>query len=219
MNEEKQQERNRLKEALELSLAELLHAYLKDKRLVLTENDMVMRAYGMLVKNGVPEHSLHTELRPYIGSYDKKCKVIRKLKQEEASETKLDWHEQDKANQGARFDLAVVLEDDESNDFWERALTKAKSDQGAHNGLRYWRVLSYPCEAFRAAIEFKAKVHNNMNRIHDDITRLKLLHDKNRGGLKYLVVMDRCASDDYVRRIRNWLSDSDIHPYLVGKND
>jgi hypothetical protein len=219
MNEEKQQERNRLKEALELSLAELLHAYLEDSRLILTENDMVMLAYGILVKNGVPKHSLHTELRPYIGSDDRKCKVIRKTKQEDASKTKLDWHEQDKANQGARFDLVVVHEDDENDDFWERALKKAKSDQRAPNGLRYWRILSYPCKAFGAVIEFKAKVYNNMDRIHDDITRLKLLHDENSDCLKYLVVMDRCASEDNVKQIRNWLSDSDIHPYLVGEND
>ena len=68
-------------------------------------------------------------------------------------------------------------------------------------------------------IKFKAKVYNNMDRIHDDITRLKLLHDKNSGCLKYLVAIDRRASEDNVKRIHNWLSDSNIHACLVGEND
>jgi len=201
------------------ALKKIIQSYRDNKCLIMTENDLVIRTYARLSEGGVPDVSLHSELRPYIGNDNLCCSVIRELTDDDCGKTteRFGWHTQGRANRGARFDLVVIQSDVERSKLWERALSKAKCDQGLSSRIGYWRILSYPLEGFKAVIEFKIRVKNNINNIMRDIAKLEKLHDENKNCLLYLVILDRCASEKDLEKIENRLKKTSVlNAYIVG---
>ena len=84
----------------------------------------------------------------------------------------------------------------------ETSPDKAKKDQGG--SLRYWRILSYPLEAFRAAIMVKIRVKGNLLGIRKDIQVLRLLHKRNPECLPFLFICDRMSSEKNKAEIKRY---------------
>lgn len=94
------------------------------------------------------------------------------------------WKRQIKSNAGNVVDLAVLTMG-EKDRYWNIVLKKAIKDKYKkyrhenREGVRYWRTLSYPVEAFLSAIEIKVRVRGNKKRILKDIDNLHCLKNEN----------------------------------------
>lgn len=152
---------------------------------------MVNRAYYLIQESGIlKKHDLaiHSELRPYDF---KKRKAIHDEK----------WSDIKQVNHAAKFDLTLV---ETSEQYWYQAFQHILDHQSKNikkKRIRYWRFLVYPLRAFKAAIEFKIRVQGNKDNIMKDVKKLSLLHQKNTCCLKYLIILDRKASDRTIQTI------------------
>jgi hypothetical protein len=181
--------------------------YQHRKRSYLTENDVVMHIHAKLAKMQLSSVGIQSELRPYI-IRGKDTMVLK-----ETENNKIDWVKQNKALEGARIDLALVNQDDH---YWESALKKAMNDQNRVEDLRFWRILSYPCATFQAMMEIKIRVNGNLRRIYKDISKFQAIQNENKKCLKFLMILDRCASEKSIEKIENALeSISYIHAYSM----
>jgi len=175
-----------LTKIVEQSISKLGENYLRNKRSYLTEADTVYDLFSVLRNNlDLEKMRIHSELRPFYGEID--CpSVIRTIKGTTG------WVMQKTALQGSLVDLSII---DVCEEHWNKAYKKAQKDQGLDDleHLRFWRMLSYPVEAFRAIIEVKFKVYKNIGRIKKDIDKLDKIREKNHECLVYLVILDRRA--------------------------
>jgi len=192
---------------------EAIHQLVEDYQLdaeqgrFLTENDAACRLFALLdEKSNAYDIGVHSELRPFCcGDHTndvKNCLVIRENK-----DGKIAWDKQgDDAKNGSRVDICLISQ---NGRYLKKAKLKAKFDQLGPNfdhagtDLKYWRILSYPVEAFQAAIEIKIKVHKNMTRIKKDIEKMAVLKQNNDQCQTYLVVLDRQADHKYIEKIKN----------------
>ena len=183
-----------LAERIESVLKRIVDSYWNDKWYMLTERDLVARAFSLLRKELLPRFSIHCELRPFKGPYtqeDKKWyKVIRDV------EGIAKWCRQ-QGNSGAIFDLCVLDSDPE---LWRKAYKKAC---GERTEPRYWRFPSYPLEAFRAVIEFKVRGKGNLPRIKKDIRKLGEMCPVDGNCDGFLILLDRCATVGLVEEVRD----------------
>ena len=179
--------------------------YQRKKRSYLTENDVVMHIHARLAKMQFQTIGIHSELRPFIID-GRNTKILK-----ETAKNKINWVKQNKALEGARIDLSLI---DQNDLHWESAFKKALKDQNREEKLRFWRILSYPCEAFRAMIEIKIRVDKNLGRIYKDISKFEAVQKENKECLKFLIILDRCASENNMEKIESTLEGiSYIHTY------
>jgi len=198
---------------IEDAIKELINNYKKDRervseKICLTENDVVCKLYSLLHGNLGENLEIHSELRPYIpkGENNVNVDVIRNT----------GWEKQNGANEGAKIDLAII---DTIESYWKQAFKKAKKDQNweKKEGLKYWRILSYPLNAFRAVIEIKIKVRNNYPRIRRDIEKLKMIKKENPACLTYMVVLDRYAP--FNKKAKEFLDEGEVSCHLFTNKD
>jgi len=202
---------------IESALKEVTDTYWIDEQYMLTESDLVAKVFSLL-DGRLGRFQIHCEIRPFkkqgndipqvIRKGQKKCKKDENFERNEKYEgdEKYDWRPSC-PNTGTRIDLCVI---DAGCKLWDEAKKKAK---GGRKALRYWRLPSYPYEGIRAVIEFKVRVSGNDKRIDNDIEKLKLMLKDNNQCLGFLVVLDRCASDERLAGIRNRVEDTGIHFY------
>lgn len=172
----------------------------------LTENDATCKLFAMLMeKSEQNKIGVHSELRPFCsGDRESEIENCQVIKEDIGGRMSWDYQGQDAKN-GSRVDICLIAQD---RRYLDKAILKAKIDQigpsldRTRTDLKYWRILSYPVEAFRAAIEIKVKVHRNMTRIRKDIEKLAVLKQKNSQCLTYLVVLDRQADPKDIEKIR-----------------
>jgi len=181
--------------AVDRSIREVRDAYKRSERNFLTEADIVSSLIQALRKHVQCDRiAIHSQLRPFLKK-NGKVKVIGEERSKDKSR-KRRWIEQKRANKGARFDIALVSRDEKH---WKKALENAKEDQGGK--LKYWRILSYPLEAFHAIVETKVRVSGNIDEIRGDIERLVMVRQENPRCLTFLVVMDKKAKSKDLERI------------------
>ena len=170
----------------------------ENKILYLTEGDVVASLYSILRDRlkGVEDVTVHSQLRPY----DARSKEVRVIGEREK---KMQWKTQSRANDGSIVDI-IVIDSDES--YWKDACRKAKKDQGSRK-LKYWRIVSYPVKAFRAAIEVKVKVRSNFSGIRRDVKKLETLKEADSDCLLFLVVLDRRASVEDLDEVKRGIGD------------
>jgi hypothetical protein len=178
-----------LKQAIEESIEALVKEYNdeKNKELFMTESDVVCRLYHVLFENSNLDRTrIHSEIRPFTEENGYTLVITGK------SNYRWDKQLEHEANKGCIIDLVLV---DPKPNYFQMALRKAKRDQDVVDAddLKYWRVLSYPVESFKAAIEIKIKVHANEGRLSKDVKKLKAIEEKNPNCLLYFVILDRRA--------------------------
>jgi len=175
---------------------ELAELYQDEKSMFLTENDVVLWLGRMLhdvVGQGL---EVHSELRPWIPE----DLVIRANK----------WDELKQLNWCSKVDLAVT-----DSKYFQLAYDKIKKIQGKKSGLKYWRILLYPLEAFRAVFEVKARVSGNLDLIYEDIEKLSLMQCRHEDCEYYLLVFDKAASDEHLKQIEEEVSRYDSINYVL----
>ncbi|MCD6474586.1 MAG: hypothetical protein J7K47_06780 [Thermoplasmata archaeon] len=195
-----------MKELIEKAIGNILTDYKKNEKRYTTEGDVVAHLFCELQKvfKKKEEIILHSQVRPFDKDKESKVRVIKEGK----------WIEQPQANAGSVVDLAILTMG-ENDKYWEIAFEKAMKDQYKNkyknkNGLKYWRILSYPVEAFLAAIEIKVRVDNNKKRIFEDIDKLHCLKSKNPNCLTYMLVLDRYASKNILRSIEERAEEKEV---------
>ena len=111
-------------------------------------------------------------------------------------------------------DLAIL---NMENKYWNKALDKAVKDQYGKNrvkkSLKYWRILSYPVEAFLTVIEVKIRVSGNEERILKDVEKLYAIKKSNPKCLTYMVIADRCAPERILHNIRKYATKNKVELY------
>ncbi|RLF35308.1 MAG: hypothetical protein DRN03_05405 [Thermoplasmata archaeon] len=188
-----------LKKIVEEVIGEVLEYYEKDRdgKSYTTEGNIVSHIFARLLGAPIWDKGIkiHSQVRPFKGEIGKE-KVIRDGK----------WKDQQgKANAGSVVDLAIL---DMRDRYWKKALEKAIKDQfgedRSEGSLRHWRILSYPVEAFRAAIEVKIRVRGNKRKILKDVEKLCAIKRENPECLAYMVIADRCAPTDIISDIKEY---------------
>jgi hypothetical protein len=157
----------------------------------LTEGDATSSLFcklkNVMRKHGVTELEIHRELRPYALD-GAEAKVIRLV------DGAVDWAIHEPKNAGAVVDLAIIERD-------EKYFNEAEKT----SSQEYWRILSYPLDAFVACIEVKVRVAGNIRRIRKDIEKLdrirNTLQKRGKNCLVHLMVLDRRAPDKSIRTI------------------
>jgi hypothetical protein len=182
----------RLQTVIEESFKELAKKYGADPRGFLTETDVVSFLLCDLRKRLENQRlAVHSQLRPFWKD-DGRYKVIKTRGWR--------WDSQDKANDGAVFDLVIVDDDDK---YFRQAVEKAKEDQRCSNDLKYWRILSYPVQSFRAAIEVKIRLWQNIRFIErNGFPKLCAIRKKNKDCLLYYLVCDQEARDEDISKLQ-----------------
>lgn len=172
----------RLKSVIRQSIRELIEDYEDHEFSYLTEREVVASLLSGL-RTRMDPIAVHCEVRPY----DDRGKVI--------SGEPLQWMR--KKGGGCTVDLAIVH---------KRHLrqTVRKTNR------RYWRCLSFPVEAIRAAVEVKVRVWQNKRNIRPDIDKLHQILKANPKCFTYLVVLDRCASQSDLKKLHEYALRFDV---------
>jgi len=85
---------------------------------------------------------------------------------------------------------------DDYDIYFRQAFEKARKDQGVPLNLKYWRMLSYPVEAFRAVLEVKIRLSGIARHIErEHFPRLDAIQEKKEDCFLYYVVIDRCCNN------------------------
>jgi hypothetical protein len=178
---------------------ELAKSYQKEDSMFMTENDVVLHLSRLLYAVIDPGFEIHSELRPWIPENE----VIRGQK----------WDELDQLNWCSKVDLAVT-----DSRYFQQALEKIKKIQGKKKGLKYWRILLFPLEGFEAVFEVKVRVNSNLDRIFEDINRLRVMHCRHKKCEYYLLVFDKAASEKNLRKIEKKTKKYDYIKYRLVNN-
>ena len=206
------------------SIQELVTEYNENPWSLITESDVTNRLYSILQRRPVLKGiSIHSELRPFQSKLQGKASLPFVIKDRKDPH----WVRQRKANDGAMIDLVLV---DSDKRFENEAHKKAVLEQGKREieklirkglepvedslELRYWRMLSYPVKAFKAAIEAKIRVSGNMPKIRNDVKKLKKIKEENDECGLYLVVLDCKADDRKLREIRAFADEYKVVPFI-----
>jgi len=181
---------SRIKAIVEYCLGKLVKSYEVKEHIedFLTEGDVASSLFCMLKdemkKQGVEGFKVHVGLRPY-----KDTNLV--LKAEDSDSVEWEWKEHEPKNSGAVVDIVIVERKNQH-------FTKAKKLSPEN----YWRLVTYPLEAFAVCIEVKIRVSGNIKRIKKDIKKLCKIRKANENCLVYLVVMDRKASNISIENIK-----------------
>jgi len=179
-----------LQKDIDKILSKIVQEYKDNKRLILTESDLVNIVYSRIATSGIRDnHSvlIHSELRPIKG-----VEAIRDEK----------WQPVKPINYAKKVDLVLI---DSAKKHWKEAYEYVKSyqtkDGEKGSDLRYWRFLAYPVDAFKAVLEFKIRVNGNSSGIKKDIKKLSLIRCKKPDCLTYLVILDRKGRPSLMNKI------------------
>ena len=170
-------------------------------RIYLTEADVVFNMYASIGRVLPDGFEIHAGLRPFQLRSGKKLvwsKEKRKWNWEQAPKRNDDTS--DDQRWGATVDLCVL---DSSTKYWEHA--KERGHRDGRGNLKYWRFISYPVEALRIGIEAKVRIRDRVSKgIFKDLKKLETIMMATRPGrfLGYLVIVDSCARDEDLVRIR-----------------
>jgi len=193
-----------IKAMVEECLRKLVKSYEEHEEDFLTERDAVCTLFCMLkdeMKKGNEEgFKIHSELRPYIEGKNTN-RVIKQVK------GVVKWKEHKPKNSGAVVDIVIVSS---KQKYFERAKE--------FSSKKYWRLVTYPLEAFVACIEVKIRVSGNIKRIEKDIDKLCKIRDTKKNCLVYLVVVDRKASADSKKRIEKCCRKNGVPLNIVSQN-
>jgi hypothetical protein len=202
------------------SINELVIQYNRSPWSFTTESDVTNKLYSLLQGRLDSEDAvIHSELRPFLRMSQGKEPQYLVIKDRKEPQ----WIGQEKANGGAMIDIVVV---DGEERFRKEALEKATREQRNKEimklrrkgiepiegslKLRYWRMLSYPVKAFRAAIEVKIKVSGNVSKIKNDVKKLRKIRDENRECRLYLLVLDRMAASKKLEDLKGFAKSHDV---------
>jgi len=196
---------NDLKGLVEECLKEFVRNYGNDAYPyeLLTEGDAASLLFCIL-KNRMkgPKFStfkIHSELRPFIEE-ENKHKVIKRKGSE------WEWAEHKPENSGAVVDIVIIDSDPEYSKKAEKSERK------------YWRIVSYPLEAFHACIEVKIRVSGNIRNIKKDISKLCKIREHNKQCLVYLTVVDRKATSEDIKEIKSTCVKRGLSDEFVSKS-
>lgn len=167
-------------------------------RAYLTESDVVCNLYSELRKAVPRGYEVHTGLRPFDERKGGK-NVLKYVS------NRWTWKTAMRKNEGSIIDLCVL---DSNPKYWKEAKGEGFWDS---DGLRYWRFVSYPVEAIRAAIEVKIRVKGKISNIKKDIEKIKSIESQVSPGqfIGYMVVMDSRARNIDLERIITKVERSD----------
>jgi len=193
-------------------IEELLEEYNDHKENFLTEGDVTSSLFCMLKaklgNHGSAGIKVHRELRPYIkvpqasGSGRHVIKIV---------EGKAKWSLHDPPNSGSVIDIVLTSS---GMDYFESAETIALKRK-----RKYWRLLTYPLEAFLVCIEVKIRVSGNIRRIEKDVKKLgKIRHKLRELGKNcfvFLVVVDRFAEGKSKKKIEEYCEKHDVLVFIA----
>lgn len=182
--------------AIENSVKDVIKDYNEHERNYLSESDVTFALMSRMKDNIInPIFRIHMEARPFIK--DENDLIINKH---------FEWTKQEHAYDGQRDDIAII-----DDNFWDEVLLKAKRDQKRPNkSLKYWRLLSQPLESFKAVVEVKIKVHDNLDGINKDINKLWAIKKNNPNCIVLLVILDRCASARSLKTAKKYAKERGI---------
>jgi len=197
-----------IKIIVEECLSKLVRAYEADCENFLTESDVASSLSCLLKdkmkKQDVGEFRVHSGLRPYIEEDGKDALVLRT---EDSSSIEWKWKKHEPKNSGSVVDIVIVSK---KRDYFEKA-----KDTSATILKKYWRLVTYPLEAFKVCIEVKIRVSGNIKRIKRDINKLRMIREANKDCLVYLIVADRRALPTSKENIKNCCEENDIPFYIA----
>ena len=120
-----------------------------------------------------------------------------------SSSLEWEWKKHEPKNSGAVVDIVVVNSEQK---YFKRA--KEISPK------KYWRLVTFPIEAFVVCIEVKIRVAGNIKRIKKDIEKLVKIREANREAnrncLVYLVIVDRKALKAFLDDIEKLCVENDV---------
>lgn len=201
-------------EAIENVIKRILKDYMENEKKYTTEGDAIAYLFSELIEVFKQNNIIvHSQVRPF--SY----KIINGKISNEKIIKRGKWKKQNRANEGNIIDLAIITLG-KNYEYWKIALEKAKKDQYKDKyedkkQLEYWRILSYPIEAFRSAIEVKVRVKGNKGRILDDIKTLYCLKNKNPKVLTYILILDKCAPKEMLQDIKQKAKEKEVKLYAA----
>jgi len=182
-----------IKEIINRCVEKITDNYEKKKEDYLTEGDVTSSLFCLL-KDEMEKHNIeglkiHRELRPYV-KMENNSYVIKQVN------GAIKWEQHKPKNSGAVVDIAIIKSEQE---YFEQAEEVAPK--------KYWRLLTYPLDAFVACIEVKIRVSGNISRIKKDIDKLckirDTIHDRGKECFVHLVVLDSEVSDQSRKKIEN----------------
>ncbi|MDH5268145.1 MAG: hypothetical protein OEW62_10780 [Candidatus Bathyarchaeota archaeon] len=193
-----------IKALVEACLRKLLKNYEKEehKEAFLTESDVASSLFCMLKgemeKRNIGEFAVHSGLRPYIE--EKGLNLVIKAKDSLLGE----WKKHEPKNSGSVVDIVLI---NRKPEYFEKAKDVSPK--------KYWRLVTYPLEAFKVCIEVKIRVPGNIKRIKKDIIKLRKIRETNRSCLVYLVVVDRKASNRSKENIKKYCDENGVPLYIA----
>lgn len=193
-----------LEEFINIAIKNIINDYRCHIKKYTTEGDVIANLFAQLSHNKFKNLYIHSQVRPFKGNIGNEEVIIDG-----------NWRKQEKANSGCIVDLAIL---DLQDKYWKKTILKANKDQKIKRNsnektLKYWRILSYPVEAFHAAIEVKVRVKNNKSRIIKDIKKLSIIKKTNPKCLTYLIIVDRCTSKKTIKNIQKYAERNRIKFY------
>lgn len=175
-------------------------------RTYLTENDVVCNLYSELRKSLPSGYEAHTQIRPYYRTKGRR-KVLKYISR------RWEWKESENKLEGSVIDLCVL---DNNPEYWNEAKGQGFRDAG---GLKYWRFVSYPVDAIRAAIEVKIRVRGKIANITKDFGKIVAIESRvePRDFAGYVVVMDSLVRPSDLERIKGKVTPSETVRIVTNK--
>lgn len=168
----------------------------------LTESDVASSLFCMLKdemkKRSIDRFKIHGGLRPYIEERGTDL-VIR-----DRDSSSVEWKKHMPKNSGSVVDIVIV---NSEKKYFRRAKKISPKN--------YWRLVTYPLEAFAVCIEIKIRVSGNIKRIKKDINKLRKIRETNRNCLVYLAVLDRKASNRSKENIEKYCHENGVPLYIA----
>ena len=195
-----------VKGIVEECLRRLVESYERKEHIedFLTESDVASSLFCMLKdemeKESVEGFKIHGGLRPYIEEEG----TILVIRARDSSSMELEWKKHHPRNSGAVVDIVIV---DCEQEYFRRA--------ERISSRKYWRLVTYPLEAFAVCIEVKIRVSGNFDRIRKDIKKLRKIRETKTDCLVYLVVVDRKASDKSKENIKKYCHENSVRLYIA----
>lgn len=198
-----------IKAIVEECLKKLVKTYEEEehKKDFLTENDVVSSLFCMLKdemkKRNVEGFGVHSGLRPCIE--EEGTNLV--IKARDSSSAEWEWKKHKPKNSGSVVDIVII---NNKQEYFGQAENLCPKD--------YWRLVTYPLEAFAVCIEVKIRVSGNIKRIKKDINKLRKIRETKKNCLAYLVVVDRKASTKNKETIETFSRNNGVPLYISLKN-
>lgn len=194
-----------VKAVVEDCLRKLVKTYEEEAHIedFLTETDVASSLFCILKdemkESRIYRFKIHGGLRPYIEEEGTKLVIKANI----FSSEELEWKEHDPQNSGSVIDIVII---DGNRKYFEQAEKISPEN--------YWRLVTYPLEAFAVCIEVKIRVSGNIKRIRKDIKKLCKIRDAKKDCLVYLFIVDRKASNRSKETIKRYCHKNGVPLYV-----